>query len=77
MTTLTRQALETWLTKAGLRNDSFLFPSRVHDSTHITKRQYARIVHRWITDIGLDASAYGVHSLRRTKVSLIYKRTPN
>lgn len=31
----------------------------------------------WIRDIGLDVSAYGTHSLRRTKASLIYKRTKN
>jgi integrase len=27
--------------------------------------------------IGLDASAYGTHSMRRTKASLIYRRTKN
>lgn len=77
ITELTRRAVEAWLTKACLRNDNYLFPSRVHGSPHITTRQYARIVHRWITDIGLDASAYGTHSLRRTKASLIYKCTKN
>lgn len=77
ITPLTRQAVEAWLTKAKLRSDDYLFPSRVHNSPHITTRQYARIVHRWIADIGLDASAYGTHSLRRTKASLIYKRTKN
>jgi len=40
-------------------------------------RQYARIVNRWCRDIGLDASAYGTHSMRRTKATLIYKRTKN
>lgn len=49
----------------------------MRESPHITTRQYARIVHRWISDIGLDASAYGTHSLRHTKASLIYKRTKN
>lgn len=77
ITALTRQAVESWLAKANLRSDNFLFPSRIHNSSHITTRQYARIVHRWIRDIGLDTSAYGTHSLRRTKASLIYKRTKN
>jgi integrase len=27
--------------------------------------------------IGLDPSIYGTHSIRRTKVSIIYKRTKN
>jgi len=77
ITPSTRQAVEAWLIKAHLRNDNYLFPSRVNKSTHITTRQYARIVHRWIEDIGLDQSTYGTHSLRRTKASLIYKRTKN
>ncbi|WP_331347120.1 tyrosine-type recombinase/integrase [Cellvibrio sp. UBA7661] len=77
ITSLTRQSVESWLAKANLRSDNYLFPSRIHDSPHITTRQYARIVHRWIADIGLDTSAYGTHSLRRTKASLIYKRTKN
>ena len=44
---------------------------------HLSTRQYARIVHGWIRDIGLDSSAYGSHSLRRTKAALIYRRTHN
>lgn len=74
---MTRQAVESWLTMANLRSDNYLFPSHVRESPHITTRQYARIVRRWIIDIGLDVSAYGTHSLRRTKASLIYKRTKN
>ncbi len=77
ITALTRQAIESWLIKASLHNENYLFPSRVHDSPHITTRQYARIVRHWITEIGLDPSAYGTHSMRRTKASLIYKRTKN
>jgi site-specific recombinase XerD len=38
---------------------------------------YARIVHQWVQAAGLDSSAYGTHSMRRTKASLIYKRTKN
>lgn len=77
ITPLTRSAIEAWLTTANLRSDNYLFPSRVRESPHITTRQYARIVHRWISNIGLNSSAYGTHSLRRTKASLIYKRTKN
>ena len=77
ITPLTRQAVESRLTKANLRSNNYLFPSRVRESPHITTRQYAQIVYRWIRDIGLDVSAYGTHSLRRTKASLIYKRTKN
>jgi site-specific recombinase XerD len=62
---------------AALRAGDFLFPSRRHASLHISTRQYARIVKKWIADIGLDPSAYGTHSMRRTKPTLIYRRTKN
>lgn len=52
-------------------------PSRLHDSPHVSTRQYARIVDRWVAEIGLDASAYGTHTMRRTKAALIYRRTKN
>ena len=77
ITPLTRQAVESWLTKTNLRSDNYLFPSRVRESPHIGAGQYSRIIRRWIRDIGFDVSAYGTHSLRRSKASLIYKRTKN
>jgi len=71
----TRDALAAWIAAANLKCDDFLFPSRLHDSPHITTRQYWRIANDWVSSIGLDPSAYGTHSLRRTKTSLIYRRT--
>lgn len=73
----TREAVLEWIKEAGLKAEDYLFPSRVHDSPHIGTRQYARIVDGWINEIGLDPSAYGTHSMRRTKASLIYRRTKN
>ena len=58
-------------------NDDFLFSSRVHESPHLGTRQYARILNSWIEEIGLDPTAYGTHTIRRTKASLIYRRTKN
>ena len=55
----------------------FLFPSRFHESDHISTRQYARAVKAWVTSIGLEPSGYGTHSLRRTKVAEIYRKTGN
>lgn len=75
ITEQTREAVAGWIQHARLRTDDFLFPSRVRSSPHVSTRQYARIVRRWIREIGLDASAYGTHTLRRTKASLIYRRT--
>jgi integrase len=69
--------LSAWIKGANLGLEDFLFPSRVRKSPHLSTRQYARIVDRWIQDIGLDTAAYGTHTMRRTKVSLIYRRTKN
>ncbi|MBT3768219.1 MAG: tyrosine-type recombinase/integrase, partial [Rhodospirillales bacterium] len=40
-------------------------------------RQYARLVSEWVTIVGLDPSLFGTHSLRRTKATLIYRKTGN
>jgi integrase len=77
ITEQTREAVAKWIQRATLRPKDFLFPSRLHDSPHLSTRQYARIVDRWVQQIGLDPAAYGTHSLRRTKASLIYRRTKN
>jgi integrase len=77
ITELTRDSLAAWIRSSGLGSEAYLFPSRLHSSPHLSTRQYARIVRGWVREIGLDASAYGTHTLRRTKASLIYRRTKN
>ena len=77
ITERTRKSTEDWIDKAQLTESDYLFPSRVRRSPHLSTRQYARIVNEWVRAIGLDPSAYGTHSLRRTKASLIYRRTKN
>ena len=77
ITDQTRRSLEQWIVYADLRPPDFLFPSRVKSSGHLSRRQYARIVDRWVAEIGLDPALYGTHSLRRTKASLIYRKTKN
>jgi integrase len=77
LTEPTRTAVAAWVEKAQLRGEQYLFPSRVEGSPHVSTRQYARIVHHWVEPAGLDSSAYGTHSMRRTKATLIYKRTKN
>lgn len=59
LTEPTRSAVAAWIEKARLRNDQYLFPSRIEKSPHVSTRQYARIVHRWAEAAGLDSSAYG------------------
>lgn len=73
----TRQSISDWIATARLCSGDCLFPSRLHDSPHLSTRQYARIVHAWVAAIALDPSAYGTHSMRRTKATLIYRRTKN
>ena len=77
ITEQTRDALKNWISHKCLCPEDYLFPSRANCSKHISTRQYARIVHRWVGMIGLDTSLYGTHSLRRTKATLIYRRTKN
>ena len=73
----TREAVGEWIKEAVLNSDDYLFPSRIHESPHLGTRQYARIVDSWVKEIGLDPVSYGTHSMRRTKASLIYRRTKN
>ena len=73
----TRNAVAAWIAKANLKSEQFLFTSRLQNSPHVSTRQYARIVHRWVAAIGLDPTIYGTHTMRRTKATLIYRRTHN
>ena len=77
ITAVTRSAVEAWIRQARLSSDDHLFPSRIHDAPHIGTRQYARILHGWVSELGLDTTAYGTHSMRRSKASMIYKKTKN
>src|ERR1700693_5998222 len=72
----TRDAVGAWIGHAGLTSEKSLFPSRLHSSTHLSTRQYARIVDSWVRQLGLDKASYGTHTLnRRTKATLISRRT--
>jgi len=77
ITEMTRESVQAWIEQKQLRFEDFLFPSRLHASPHLSIRQYARIVHGWVDEIGLDGGLYGTHTMRRTKASLIYRRTRN
>ena len=76
VTEVTRQSVERLLAAQSL-GDGYLFRSRAHGHLHISARQYARILHRWIRNIGLDDRGFGTHSLRRTKVAQLYRKTGN
>ena len=72
-----RTAVSAWISHSKLKAEDYLFPSRIHASPHLSTRQYARIVDSWVLQLGLDPSNYGTHTLRRTKATLIYRRTKN
>lgn len=77
LTEPTRQAAQRWIADNDLRDEDYVFPSRVKGCGHLSTRQYDRTVRRWVACIGLDPHKYGTHSLRRTKAALIYKKTGN
>ena len=77
LTELTQQAIEDHLRASGKKPGEFLFASRRQGGRCMTTRQYARLVAEWIGGIGLDPRLFGTHSLRRTKTTLIYRRTGN
>ena len=73
----TRKALMDWIGRPLMTGHEYLWPGRFRDRQHISTRQYARLVKNWVQSIGLEPSAYGTHSLRRTKVAEIYRKTGN
>lgn len=72
----TRAALQKWL-DVSARKSGFLFPSKRYANCHLSIRQYARIVDGWVKGVGLDKSLYATHTLRRTKATILYRRTGN
>jgi integrase len=76
LTEQTREAIDNYLKVTRKKPDEFLFP-RPRSDRGMTSRQYARLVSDWVVGIGLDPHLYGTHSLRRTKATLIYRRTGN
>ena len=72
-----RASLLRWLELRGGSLEDYPFPSRTDHTTHMSTRQYARLVDEWVMGIGLPSEDYGTHSLRRTKASIIYKATGN
>jgi len=73
----TRKSLLRWMEEPLMIGSEYLWPGRFHERLHISTRQYARLVRDWVKSIGLEPSAYGTHSMRRTKVAQIYRKTGN
>jgi integrase len=76
LTEQTRHAIDDYIRMAGKKAGEFLFTGR-RVGQGMTTRQYARLLADWLSSVGLDPHLYGTHSLRRTKATLIYRRTGN
>ena len=72
-----RRSLADWIRVRRGPADGWLFPSRMVPGAHLSTRQYIRLLKSWIVRIGLEPAEYGTHSLRRTKVSMLYRKTGN
>jgi integrase len=77
LTDQTRQAVDDYLKASSKKPGEFLFTGRRGFRQGMTTRQYARLLSGWIASIGLDPKLFGTHSLRRTKATLICRRTGN
>ena len=77
ITAQTRESVAAWIRCANRRSEDHVFSSRLRASPHLSTRQYARIVRSWVREIGLNPAGDGTHTLRRTKASLIDRRTKN
>jgi integrase len=77
LTDHTRQSVDDYLRRGRRKPDEFLFAGRRGPDTYLSTRQYAGLLGQWTASIGLDPKLFGTHSLRRTKATLIYRRTGN
>ena len=77
ITETTREAVHASIDSPAMIGSAHLWPSRFHGSLNISTRQHVRILKGWVATIGLEPSAYGTHSMRRTKVAQVYKKTGN
>ncbi|HCE71554.1 tyrosine-type recombinase/integrase [Ruegeria pomeroyi] len=73
----TRKSILRWMEEPLMIGSDFLWPGRFHERLYISTRQYARLVREWVKSIGLDPTSFGMHSMRRTKVAHIYRKTGN
>jgi integrase len=77
LTEQTRQAVDDYIRIAAKQPGEFIFTACRDKKNRMTTRQYSRLLSEWIAGIGLDPHLFGTHSLRRTKATLIYRRTGN
>jgi integrase len=77
LTEQTRSAIDDYLRRTARAPGDYLFAGVRGSGRALSTRQYARLLGDWIASIGLDPLNFGTHSLRRTKATLIYRKTGN
>jgi integrase len=77
LTEQTCQAVDDYMRTAAKKPGECMFTGRRGSRRSIATRHYARLVSEWIASIGVNPHLFGTHSLRRTKATLIYRRTGN
>ena len=70
----TSQAIVDFVEVEGLRPENYLFPGR-KQGEHLSGIQYSRLVKRWAMICKLDHKDFSTHSMRRSKLSIVYERT--
>ncbi len=74
----TMSVLERLIIHSGKKQGDYLFTSRIGGGKKaLSNRQFSRRVKDWTVGIGLDASSYGIESLRRTRAIHLLNRTGN
>ena len=74
----TRAALKKWIDAADKAYGDPLFTSlKGNRGERLKVDTYRRLVKDWVSYAHLDPARYGSHSLRRTRVAHIYKKTAN
>ncbi len=73
-----REAIEALIAHNGIDDQHYLFtaPTRTKGE-HMASITYRKLVKDWCRLIHLDPSQYSTHSLRRTRPSIMYRRTGN
>lgn len=77
ITEQSRDAVDAYMASGKRKPGPYLFPGRGGAARSLTTRQYARLLNTWIAGAGLEPALFGTHSIRRTKATLIYRRTGN
>ena len=74
----TMSVLEKWIKQSAKKPSDYLFTGRLGGGLMpMSARQLSRLVKTWTEGIGLDASSYGIDSLRRTRAIYILNKTGN